>query len=244
MFPLEDLLDNPNSKGTTCRRLLDGLRIKADLENAESETESSSDGNDEFEDEAESTSKNFQQRLDDLASEEYFEFQGKFERYDFGGGIDAPDETYNEWADRIFAEFRRKHSVRTEPTSSKNSGKGKAEPAAPKLVAKLKLVSDQKKRTQDIYLVKFKKLFESSEDLTVKDLPFSEDSSAENIIETILWRSDNDVTSRDRLRDALRKWHPDKFAQLTQARIKNEEEKTKMFRIVTHVSQVLLNYGK
>jgi hypothetical protein len=75
-------------------------------------------------------------------------------------------------------------------------------------------------------------------------LPFSEDSSAEKIIETILWRADNDVTSRDRLRDALRKWHPDKFAQLTQARINNEAEKNKMFKIVTHVSQVLLNYGK
>jgi len=244
LFPSKDVLDNPNSKGTTCRRLLDGLRIKADIENAQSETESSSDKNVEFEDEAESLSNNFQQRLDYLASEEYFEFQGKFERYDVGGGIDAPDETYNEWADRIFSEFRRKHSTRTETSSSKKSEKGKTEPPAPKLVPKLKLVSEQNKRTLDIYLVKFKKLFESSEELAVKDLPFSEDSSAEKIIETILWKADNDVTSRDRLRDALRKWHPDKFAQLTQARIKNEDEKTKMFRIVTHVSQVLLNYGK
>ena len=57
-------------------------------------------------------------------------------------------------------------------------------------------------------------------------------------------KDDGENESRNRLRDALRKWHPDKFGQLTQGRISDEEEKKKICDIVTHISQVLINYGK
>ena len=45
----QDLLDEPNMKGTTCRRLLNGLKIKSDLENekfSHSEESSSFDHSD------------------------------------------------------------------------------------------------------------------------------------------------------------------------------------------------------
>ena len=57
-------------------------------------------------------------------------------------------------------------------------------------------------------------------------------------------KDDAENESRNRLRDALRKWHPDKFGQLTQGRIPDEEEKKKICGVVTHISQVLINYGK
>ena len=52
------------------------------------------------------------------------------------------------------------------------------------------------------------------------------------------------VNIDNRLRDALKVWHPDKFNQLTQSRVRDEEERKKMSDVVTHVSQVLINYGK
>ena len=57
------------------------------------------------------------------------------------------------------------------------------------------------------------------------------------------FQQQKDDESRNRLRDALRKWHPDKFGQLTQGRIPDEEKK-KICQVVTHISQVLINYGK
>ena len=127
----------------------------------------------------------FQQKLSDLADEEYFENAGKFESY---GGQPEPEiseETYNEWADRIFAEFRRKRFGTFEKSAKSSSPKDKP---AQKTVLKLKLPSeDETKKRQNNYLLKFKKLFESKESISMKDLPFTADTSAEKIIETILW---------------------------------------------------------
>jgi hypothetical protein len=179
-----------------------------------------------------------------MANEEYFECQGKFENYSEIKSEEFTDETYNEWTDRIFNEFRRKRFGHHQ-TAAATPEPPKA--SAPKMVLQLKPVDDRakKKSQQDIYLVKFTKLFQSAEQISVKDLPFSIDSSPEKIVETILWAEDGEeLASKNRLRDALRKWHPDKFAQLTEGRIKNEEEKKKVFQIVTHVCQALINYGK
>ena len=56
------------------------------------------------------------------------------------------------------------------------------------MVLKLKPVDDRAKKNsqQDTYLVKFTKLFQSTEQICAKDLPFSVDSSPEKIVETIL----------------------------------------------------------
>ena len=127
----------------------------------------------------------FHQKLSDLADEEYFESQGKFESY--GGELEAEpsEETYNEWADRIFAEFRRKRFPTFEKSAKSSSDKDK-QPQKP--VLKLKLPSeDQTKKRQNNYLLKFKKLFESKESISIEDLPLTADTSSEKILETILW---------------------------------------------------------
>ena len=127
----------------------------------------------------------FHPKLSDMADEEYFEIAGKFESY---GGQPEPEiseETYNEWADRIFAEFRRKRFGTFEKSAKSSSLKDKP---PQKTVLKLKLPSeDETKKRQNNYLLKFKKLFESKESISMKDLPFTADTSPEKIIETILW---------------------------------------------------------
>jgi len=47
-----------------------------------------------------------------------------------------------------------------------------------------------------------------------------------------------------RLQNALRRWHPDKFQQWSHGRIENDVDKENILKIVTHVSQILLSYGK
>lgn len=180
----------------------------------------------------------FRQRLDDEAGQEYFEFEGKFRDYDTK---DFSEETYNDWADRIFAEYRRK----TRPATSEAPAKA-AEARLPETPKKtLKLKPPEKKDTsikKDLYLFKFKKLFRSKEAIALRDLPFSLTSTSEEIVGTIL--SAEDADSRKHLREALRVWHPDKFNQLTQGRVSEEADRKAMSEIVTHVSQVLINYGK
>ena len=164
--------------------------------------------------------------------------EGKFHDYDTK---DFTDETYDAWADRIFAEFRRK-SRSGKPASEAKAAEAKM-PEAPKKTLKLKpLTKTEKTVPKDLYLTKFSKLFCSKEAITLSDLPFSLTSTSEEIVGAIL--SDEDVESRKRLREALRVWHSDKFNQLTQGRITKEEDRKAISDIVTHVSQILINYGK
>lgn len=179
----------------------------------------------------------FQQRLNDEANEEYLEFEGKFQHFE---STEHTDESYDDWADRIFKEYLRKKNLsRPQVKIATETERPQTSRSAPKLKA-IQVVEtiDQ----GDLYLVKSAKLFESRDEIELRDLPFNLTSSPEQIIESIL--SDcksNDI--RSRLRDALRKWHPDKFSQFVEGRTKIEERE-KILDVVTHVSQVLLNYGK
>ena len=78
--------------------------------------------------------------------------------------------------------------------------------------------------------------------ITKCDMPFSEKSNAEQIISLILKCSD-DQDERRSLREAIRKWHPDKFSQMFTDRIEKNDIDYVM-SIVTYVSQTLLTYGK
>ena len=182
---------------------------------------------------------NFRQRLDDEASQEFFELEGKFHEYDTK---DFSDETYDEWADRIFAEYRRKTRPVCSGAMAKATEDRKPEEAPTKSLKLKPSVNKDKFIRRDSYLTKFNKLFRSKEVIAIRDLPFSLSSTSEDIIEAIL--STEEVESRKRLREALRVWHPDKFNQLTQGRIEKEEERKVISDIVTHVSQILINYGK
>ena len=73
-------------------------------------------------------------------------------------------------------------------------------------------------------------------------MPFSKESSAEQIMSAIL-NGENITDKRKVVREAIRKWHPDKFSQLFAERIVKTDTNIVM-DIVTHVSQTLLVYGK
>jgi hypothetical protein len=86
----------------------------------------------------------------------------------------------------------------------------------PKAAPRLKLKEKKVPIKLDVYSAKFKKLFESDCPIAADDLPFGVDSTAEQIVETILCSASDlkDAAVKSRLRDALRKWHPDKFGQV------------------------------
>ena len=77
--------------------------------------------------------------------------------------------------------------------------------------------------------------------ITVEDLPFDENSTSDEIISVIL--SDGKGPSKQSIREAVRKWHPDKFSQMYGACVV-EKDRPRVMQIVTRVSQVLLTYGK
>jgi len=78
-----------------------------------------------------------------------------------------------------------------------------------------------------------------------KLLPFHKKSSSDAIIEAILCGNGNDEKpdQRKAIRDAIRLWHPDKFAQMFSQRIPSNES-DRVMEIVHVVTQALLNYGK
>jgi hypothetical protein len=140
-------------------------------------------------------SADFRRRLDDEAGQEYFDFEGKFRDFD-GGNFSEEEESYDDWADRIFSQYWRKvrPPVKSDPETSR---KDSATSEPPKKTLKLKPVEKKEKVFQrDIYLVKFAKLFQSAETLTLSDLPFRSDSSAEEIIGTILWKDEAESRKR------------------------------------------------
>ena len=81
--------------------------------------------------------------------------------------------------------------------------------------------------------------------MNTTDLPFSTKSTAEEIVSLIL-KSNQSIEESDQkkvLREAVRKWHPDKFSQMFYDKVK-EADMPNVIKIVTHVSQTLLVYGK
>lgn len=242
LVPLcRDLLEDENLKGTSCRTLLRGLKMKREIEERiVTESSSSTDESDQLASSPIQRS-DFSDRLAEEANDEYFENLGKWDQF---GTEEISDETFNDWADRIYAEFQRKRFQQTVTTTKPRKHEQDQKsfgPKKPKLKLNLKQVVKE-----DIYLNKCKKLFETKEEIRLKDLPFAQDSSADKIVEAILFPEglEKGPVDKNRLRDALRRWHPDKFQHWSQGRVKSEEEKSEILKIVTHVSQVLLNYGK
>ena len=78
--------------------------------------------------------------------------------------------------------------------------------------------------------------------INIADLPFSKTSTADEIISLLVIGNEN-TDKKKILRDAIRKWHPDKFSQMFSERI-DKNEFDDVINIVTHVSQTLLLYGK
>lgn len=88
------------------------------------------------------------------------------------------------------------------------------------------------------------KLFSSEETITADDIPF-ENFEASKILDIILGNVEgqNADDVKKTIREAIRRWHPDKFKQKLGDRI-SEKDSDLVMEKVKHISQALTNFGK
>ena len=213
-----ELLKVPNKKGTTPKILLDALNKTIYF------NESGSSSDDDWE-----------MKIREEEEEEHFQHFGKFQVWGSDSFTNAFNETYDQWADRIYAEFSKRQKTHHRSHSSKPKNDELAPPCPSK---KIKLFNPPKDSS---FKSKIDNLFEkdSLEPIRAKDLPFDENTPPEKIINVLL----NGITDCKVVKDVIRTWHPDKFNQMFYSRI-DPGEKDKTLRIITKVSQALLNFGR
>jgi len=258
----QELMKMPNNNGTTPKLLLDALnKVMYD------DTVEGSDSSDSSLDNAQKTaqnSSNWSQKLQHEDQDEHYEHFGKFDVWEDTGYKNKFNETENEWADRIYAEFSRMQSRNNKRIKSKKDAKEEKEDPkkAPKkkdLLLKIPKKNPEAKQ-QTLFRDKLSKLLDpqNTELITTNSLlPFDENSTSDYIINQLLLSNDDDSTAtgsnatatgsqdrnRKRFKEVIRIWHPDKFSQLYHQRI-HPEHRDDIIRIVTHISQALLNFGR
>lgn len=244
-------LDRPNKSGTTCRVLLDGLFGLADESSSTSSCDSNTDGD---------GGDLWAAKLRDIGQEDYFQSFGKFEAMGAGEAaaahlLGSGDETYDQWADRILEEYLRRRS-RKKPLGaapeSKRPRRVEPPPAGPRgRLLTLPPSSDNNFSTKDHLLSRKKRLLDRLFELkkvTSKDLPFTTASTEDEIVHLLLEGCNKGGSSQDDIkagvREAVRRWHPDKFMQLMGDKVPDGPDLDRVMKVVTHVSQTLLSYGK
>jgi len=222
-------LGDENRSGVTCRHLLRGLDLKAQLAEQKLSSSEPSDTSDEDD------------WNEKLANADYEDRAAQRLDLDSHQFVNDYRETYDQWADRIYAEFvRRRHTA----PAPKLSAKKKHPESAFKIKDEpLKLPAPPVKpsrpsRAQKKYAALF-----SLTKISVEDMPFDENSTSDEIMSVILSNVEGSDPSRLRIREAVRKWHPDKFTQMLGACVV-EKDRPRVMNIVTIVSQALLTYGK
>ncbi len=230
-----DLVQLPNKKGTTPQKFLDALTAY-NYDKADSSSPSSSSGGGQQEDD-------WMDKLRENYHEEHFEDCGKFEDYwhDDDAYKNAFNETYDQWAERIAAEFSRRYrnKEKSRPDSASSQQRSQS-PEKPPLKKRL-VLKPLPKKSKLMLTSLFAK--GSLEVIKVKDLPFKENSSPESIVQELLSTVDEKGDRKKSIKEMIRLWHPDKFTQMLQHRI-HPGHKDEIIRIVTHVSQALLNFGR
>ena len=206
-------------------------------------------------------SSDWSQKLQQEDQDEHYESFGKFDVWEDTGYKNKFNETENEWADRIYAEFSRLQGKNNKRIKSKKDAMEREEKESKNAPKKKELLLKIPKKTpeakQSLFRDKLSKLLDpqNTEFITTKALlPFDENSTSDYIIDQLLLSSD-DVTAtgstatgsqdrnRKRIKEVIRIWHPDKFSQLFHQRI-HPEHRDDIIRIVTHISQALLNFGR
>ncbi len=158
---------------------------------------------------------------------------------------DASDETYDDWADRIFKEYWRSRrptrptTPRENPNTEHKSGWGNLGNLDEKKVKKPD--TKKKKRAYEKFCERY---LDSKEKLiSERCLPFTARTTPDDVIDALLEGKEGEAELKGAVREELRRWHPDKFAQKYGARFA-EGEKDTIMAVVTHVSQSLINYGR
>lgn len=253
----QELMKMPNDNGTTPKLLLDALnKVMYD------DTVEGSDSSDSSLDNAQKTAQNssdWSQKLQHEDQDEHYERFGKFDVWEDTGYKNKFNETENEWADRIYAEFSRLQSRNNKRIKSKKDAMEEKEEKDPKKAPKkkellLKIPKKNPEAKQTLFRDKLSKLLDpqNTELITTNSLqPFDENSTSDYIINQLLLSDGSDSTAatgsqfqdRKRIKEVIRIWHPDKFSQLYHQRI-DPEHRDDIIRIVTHISQALLNFGR
>ena len=229
---LEEHIHDANSSGTSCWQLLTGLDVKIKILKQETISSSSSSDSDTSSDASENE---WNEKLKQAHEEDYIVNVGKYRESQYKNEY---QETYDEWADRIYNAFQKRH----QKTSPK--------PVLPKSEARsssfteLKLPAFKPKypSTNNEKIIKYNELFSKKSIIHTSDLPFCLKSTADEII-TLLLSVSGETNKKKVLREAIRKWHPDKFIQMFSEKI-DKQELNDVIAIVNHVSQTLLLYGK
>ena len=206
-------------------------------------------------------SSDWSQKLQHEDQDEHYERFGKFDVWEDTGYKNKFNETENEWADRIYAEFSRLQSRNNKLIKSKKDAMEEKEERDPKKAPKkkellLKIPKKNPEAKQTLFRDKLSKLLDpqNTELITTNSLlPFDENSTSDYIINQLLLSDGSDSTTatgsqvqdqkRKRIKEVIRIWHPDKFSQLYHQRI-DPEHRDDIIRIVTHISQALLNFGR
>lgn len=181
-------------------------------------------------------------KLADECEYEYGVSYGKFE--DQGEYVGDINESYDDWADRIYKAF-----------FSSRKRKFVKNVEEPKKVKSLKPEIDLEQAAENYKLLKEKKikmkqknmcdkLFNTEEIITAADIPF-ENFEASKILEIIIGdvEGQNSDVVKKIIREAIRKWHPDKFQQKLGDRICEKDVELVMERVKL-ISQALTNFGK
>ena len=175
------------------------------------------------------------------------------------------NESYDQWADRIFKEYSKRNNQRRDSSSNQTRGfQSDENPSSSSFSSRPKTDAPKAEQFQNpsfatfaftpsastsknASYAKLKKLLSKDCTETIsskKLLPFHKKSSSDAIIEAILCGNGNEKPDqRKAIRDAIRLWHPDKFAQMFSQRIPSNES-DRVMEIVHVVTQALLNYGK
>ena len=204
-------------------------------------------------------SSDWSQKLQHEDQDEHYERFGKFDVWEDTGYKNKFNETENEWADRIYAEFSRLQSRNNKRIKSKKDAMKEKEEKDPNKAPKkkellLKIPKKNPEAKQTLFRDKLSKLLDpqNTELITTNSLlPFDENSTSDYIINQLLLSDGSDSTAatgsqvqdRKRIKEVIRIWHPDKFSQLYHQRI-DPEHRDDIIRIVTHISQALLNFGR
>jgi len=266
-----ELMKMPNANGTTPKLLLDALnKVMYD------DTVEGSDSSDSSLDNAQKTAQNssdWSQKLQHEDQDEHYDRFGKFDVWEDTGYKNKFNETENEWADRIYAEFSRLQSRNNKKNNKKNTMEDKKEKDSKKSPKKkellLKIPKKNPEAKQTLFRDKLSKLLDpqNTQLITTNSLlPFDENSTSDYIINQLLDGSESTTATgsqatgsqatgsqatgsqvqdrkRKRIKEVIRIWHPDKFSQLYHQRI-DPEHRDDIIRIVTHISQALLNFGR
>ena len=154
------------------------------------------------------------------------------------------NENYDQWADRLYQEYIRKHQsaskIKSKAPNKMKDIKNDFE-EIPRKTLKLKLKPDAEMVPQLDYEEVEKLLNKTCKiPITAKSLKFTVQSSPDSIINAILMKK---CDLKKALREAIRIWHPDKFSQMYGQRIPASDASA-VHEIVLNVTSALLNYGK